>query len=261
MKEIYRSTVHVDARKGGRSGIYRHSFRPGARIYGKRDGSILIRRDDGKRLWDYYDEGNETMTAYLTNPRGVKRDRRTGRFVRRKKRRTTRRKTRRRNPSTLAVSSNEPRRARRRSTVKKKSKTPRQTYRRNPPIGNAAIKALQMGATIAAGVVAADVAVSYAQKLAPQLAGPLTARLGKAAFGLFVLSAGSKILGASTARSIAIGAFAGVMIDVAREQLYPSLGIAAYVPDPSVSAYLPDGTRFGAGATMPAVEASPAYAM
>ena len=63
--EIYEKVCAIEAVKGEDSEFpneqFRHNFEEGARLYGLKDGSILIKSEDGKRLWGEfeYDIGEE----------------------------------------------------------------------------------------------------------------------------------------------------------------------------------------------------------
>jgi hypothetical protein len=53
--EIYKNILAIEARKGENSEFpneeFRHDFSRGAKVYGLKNGSILIKSDTGKRLW------------------------------------------------------------------------------------------------------------------------------------------------------------------------------------------------------------------
>jgi hypothetical protein len=57
--EIYDRILAIEAAKGEDSIFpneqFRHEFQKGVRIFGLKDGSILLRSDTGKRLWKEFE--------------------------------------------------------------------------------------------------------------------------------------------------------------------------------------------------------------
>ena len=61
--ELYENICAIEARKGEGSLFpnesFRHDFGKGARVFGLKDGSILIKSDKGKRLWNNFEYEEE----------------------------------------------------------------------------------------------------------------------------------------------------------------------------------------------------------
>ena len=249
MPEVYADLLYVEARKRDDPGtVYFHEFKPGARIIGRPDGSLTVRSSAGRRLWNYFDTEDDGMTTFLENPRGRRRRRDSrGRFIKagRSRRKTTRRR-RRRNPHTFAAV-NKPRRARRRRTMAARK---RRNPRRSSIGGGAVMTDLTKSFQVAGGMITSDILVGYLSRWLPALSAGMTKRASKAGVGLLLSTVGPRLLGASTAHALAQGAFAGVVLDLAQEYLYPSLGVpvslASYVELPAgMDAYLTDGGNAG----------------